>query len=673
MRNIFLYIGALSCLFLGCTSNSAATSTTDNTSDNPTDESKDKFVNDSDVTLYYDISQTVKLDMKDGGAGVTVESNDCVEILTKSPVTDANGIVTLEIQAKKTDCTEGQTVKVCVDNSDETAQEDKNCAEFTVHTTADTDEIDKNKNLMIDAYETNTDKDKYTEEMYHPGDCSSYCHDNNDCEEFCDSAIGYRCSKRCTSDEQCIKVQDAEGNWESLKCREDGRCAYPSFKFVYNITKDNVTVTMGGQTDDKGATIDWGDDTKETIEISDDGSYSHTYKKKGKYTVEITGYYRNWSSGCSKGKGIDVSDVLQFGPVGIGYSKDTKNYGSFWNCFGFNKISAKDIPDSTLMTDMSGMFGGEDVGIAFNSPAIARWDTSNVTSMLDTFCNAGDYNKRIGFNQDITRWDTSKVTTMDSMFFTAYYFNQPIGCWDVSNVENISKMFTYNIKFNQDLSSWHFNNVPDHRCTIRWENGHNGDISLKNYCKFRSAVNNENIGRDGDAVNGDCPEMKPFKDPKYNSTCCGIQGYLNVDRNKYDVLCYPGYNYGPACDGMIVDGKEYNWETVVHDCIEKYFKYQDEYKHLTEDTVTCYHLRVCTMAYYMCQLCHEGDPKCPSRMCADYPNNRSSCSGGGPQCPDGRDTFCNADEVFDSYSDTAYSCNKNVHVCYPCQHLDWGN
>ena len=666
-----LYLIALSCLILGCTSNSASNSTTDNPSDGTPDTPKDTYVNDSEVTFYYDISQTVKLDMKESNAALNAEGNDCVEILTKSPVTDAHGIATLEIQAIQYDCAEGKKVKVCVADNDEMPQENKHCAEFTVYTTADTDEIDKNKNLMIDAYETNKDKDKYTAEMYHPGDCSTYCHDDGDCEDFCDSAIGYRCSTRCKRDDQCIKYKDDDDNWVQMICREDGRCAYPSFKFVYNIKKDNVEVTMGGQTDSRGATIDWGDDSQETVKDLPEGGISHTYKSKGKYTVEITGYYRNWSSGCSRSAGIDVYDVLQFGPVGISHSDDTKNYGIFWNCFGFNKISAKDIPDSTLLTDMTGMFGGEDVGIAFNSPAVSRWDTSNVTSMLDTFCNAGDYNNNSGFNQDITRWNTSKVTTMDSMFFTAYYFNQPIGCWDVSNVTNITKMFTYNLKFNQDLSGWHFNNVPDHRCTIRWENGHNGDLSLKNYCKFRSAVNNENIGRDGDAVNGDCPEMKPFDNPKYDSTCCGIQAYQNVDPDK--VLCYPGYNYGPACDGIKRGDKVYNWETVVHDCIEKYFKYQDEYKHLTEDTVTCHHLRTCVMAYYNCQLCHDGDPRCPKQKCSDYPNNRSTCPGGGPQCPDGKDTFCNADEVFDSYSDNTYSCNQNIHVCYPCQHLDWGN
>ena len=163
-------------------------------------------------------------------------------------------------------------------------------------------------------------------------------------------------------------------------------------------------------------------------------------KKKGKYTVEITGDYSNWTAGCSKDLGVDVANVLSFGRVGISYSADDEQYGTFWNCFSFNKISAKDIPDSKKLTDMSGMFGGVD-SMMFNSPAVARWDTSNVTSMLDTFCNGGKYDyNHYGFNQDITRWDTSKVKSMDSMFFSAFWFNQPINCWNVENVENITKI-----------------------------------------------------------------------------------------------------------------------------------------------------------------------------------------------------------------------------------------
>lgn len=51
---------------------------------------------------------------------------------------------------------------------------------------------------------------------------------------------------------------------------------------------------------------------------------------------------------------------------------------------------------------------------------IEDWDTSNITSMSNTFHNANS------FNQDISNWKTNKVTTMRAMFYFANKFNHDI-------------------------------------------------------------------------------------------------------------------------------------------------------------------------------------------------------------------------------------------------------
>ena len=75
-----------------------------------------------------------------------------------------------------------------------------------------------------------------------------------------------------------------------MKCRADGRCAYPYLKAIFNIGKENVTVTLGGKPVDDTATIDWGDGTEiKQIPISTENSLSHTYQDKGTYTILLTG------------------------------------------------------------------------------------------------------------------------------------------------------------------------------------------------------------------------------------------------------------------------------------------------------------------------------------------------------------------------------------------------
>ena len=153
---------------------------------------------------------------------------------------------------------------------------------------------------------------------------------------------------------------------------------------------------------------------------------------------------------------------------------------------------------TSLMTDMSGLFSGEE---AFNQD-ISNWDVSNVNDMKSMFKNAVSFNQPIGvwdvsnvtrmgfmfsgattFNQPIETWDVSKVNSMKAMFSCkiitefAFHqgqkviadiyldytiepnFNQNIGSWNVSNVKNMDLMFAGALSFNQDLSSWNVSNV----------------------------------------------------------------------------------------------------------------------------------------------------------------------------------------------------------------------
>jgi surface protein len=149
---------------------------------------------------------------------------------------------------------------------------------------------------------------------------------------------------------------------------------------------------------------------------------------------------------------------------------------AFYGCDSLN-ISATDVPDLSLVTNMASMF--RDCS-SLNSPAnMDVWNTSNVTDMSFMFCGAYNFNQPIGnwntsnvttmsrmfailidfgqskdFNQPIGNWNTSNVTNMELMFFRAEDFNQPIGSWNTSNVTTMSKMFDSAYNFNQPIGNW---------------------------------------------------------------------------------------------------------------------------------------------------------------------------------------------------------------------------
>jgi hypothetical protein len=68
------------------------------------------------------------------------------------------------------------------------------------------------------------------------------------------------------------------------------------------------------------------------------------------------------------------------------------------------------------------------------------------------------------FNQHIGSWNTSVVTDMGGMFRSALVFNNngspTIGNWNTLNVTNMSSMFNNARVFNQNISGWNVANIP---------------------------------------------------------------------------------------------------------------------------------------------------------------------------------------------------------------------
>ncbi|WP_298503931.1 BspA family leucine-rich repeat surface protein [uncultured Maribacter sp.] len=210
--------------------------------------------------------------------------------------------------------------------------------------------------------------------------------------------------------------------------------------------------------------VDWGDSEYNNNVTND---IRHIYNTPGIYTISIIGdfpapyhYY---------GDADEVISIDQWG---------THEYQSMKRaCFGCENMeyNATDVPDLTLVTDMSEMF--EDTNL-FNGN-IDNWDVRNVTLMNDAFKGAHVFNQPLNswdvskvtnmssmfyaareFNQPLDTWVTSEVTNMASMFYDAEAFNQPLD-WDVSKVTSMSGMFASTNEFNQNIDDWDVSSVTN--------------------------------------------------------------------------------------------------------------------------------------------------------------------------------------------------------------------
>jgi len=205
-------------------------------------------------------------------------------------------------------------------------------------------------------------------------------------------------------------------------------------------------------------TVDWGDGSIDTEVYTE--STTHTYQEPGIYTVRISGDFPHlyFPSHSDSEKLLSVEQW--------GSQQWVSMYYSFYKCSNM-VINAKDVPDLSLVTNMSCMFYEAK---AFNQD-IGAWDVSNVTNMTGMFFNA------FSFNQDIGSWNVGKVTNMSKMFFNAYSFNQDIGSWDVASVKTMSMMFYGAKAFNQDIGRWNVGAVTDMAYMFYEANGFQQDIS----------------------------------------------------------------------------------------------------------------------------------------------------------------------------------------------------
>jgi surface protein len=290
----------------------------------------------------------------------------------------------------------------------------------------------------------------------------------------------------------------------------------PNFWYVKNFTTLwNVTIANG--LSGKGNlslplqpnglfnfTVCWGDGTCNYVTSWNDSNAFHTYGDTNKlYKVNITGVLRgfpyfNVTEASSPNDinnyydGVKLLDVLHWGglkldnnSIFIGFDGSSAHGAYFAYCFNLKNFSADDKLDTSLVTNMFGMFIYD---AKFNGD-ISYFNTTKVTNMTGMFAGASS------FNQPLDSWDVSHVINMSAMFVGASSFNQSLDNWNVSQVIDMASIFYSAGNFTQNLTKWNTSSVAycSYACKSSGIEGKN--LLIFNYCNETTYCNTTSTGK----------------------------------------------------------------------------------------------------------------------------------------------------------------------------------
>src|SRR5690606_18010274 len=97
-------------------------------------------------------------------------------------------------------------------------------------------------------------------------------------------------------------------------------------------------------------TVDWGDDTTDTITARDDPRATHTHAQPGVYPVTIQGTIRGWAF-AGDGDAAKLLDIERFGPLELGATEE-----QFLGTSSLDVLTAEDAPGLAHTTSLAGAF-----------------------------------------------------------------------------------------------------------------------------------------------------------------------------------------------------------------------------------------------------------------------------------------------------------------------------
>ena len=156
----------------------------------------------------------------------------------------------------------------------------------------------------------------------------------------------------------------------------------------------------------------------------------------------------------------DVSGVKDFG---YAFSKHRNNAGGSRVLDGNPKAEAfvgtgmsKWI--TTSVTSLKDTFYGSSVMNA----DLSKWSVAKVTTMENTFCRTG------GINADLSKWSVAMVTTMEKTFYGASKFTGAgLDSWNTEAVTSLLDTFSEAGEMNADLTRWKVDKVTSLENTFK--------------------------------------------------------------------------------------------------------------------------------------------------------------------------------------------------------------
>lgn len=296
-------------------------------------------------------------------------------------------------------------------------------------------------------------------------------------------------------------------------------------------TSDSKSFGINTFTNSSPLVIDWGDGVFEAYDPSTLGIL-HTYSEIGTYTITFKGvldpdmpFIFDYYYGSNTSDSPKITEIVNFG----------KYFTVRSNTFtGANYVLISDTKQPIIDTNLDGTFANSYVYGNLN------WDTSNVTSMRETFLGSyvdgGSIISNPNFNTssvidmtgmfyystiyldlsnidtsnvmymptmfygasyeielNINNWNTSNVIDMSAMFadslgYGTYPFNFPIGNWNTSSVTDMAYMFQAATAFNQPLDLWNTSSVTNMNAMFYGAENFNQNINSWNVSNVTSML-----------------------------------------------------------------------------------------------------------------------------------------------------------------------------------------
>ena len=198
--------------------------------------------------------------------------------------------------------------------------------------------------------------------------------------------------------------------------------------------------------------VEWGDGTSDTITTNFSAATTHTYAVAGIYQIKITGTCYGWQFNLT-GDRLKILSIEKWGNA----FRLGNGSAYFYGCENLELQQVDDVLDLTGTTTFANMFN-----VCSKLTKVGRineWNTSSITSMVNVFTNA--YN----FDDNIGAWDVANVNSMAGMFNVTVpisvgrgRFNNggsdTIKNWNTANVTSLQTTFQNQIKFNQEVGLW---------------------------------------------------------------------------------------------------------------------------------------------------------------------------------------------------------------------------